>query len=168
MKFELTLVRPTITSDPKAPTAPSRLLLRQASDRVLHDALALNDLPGLVETACDTMLVVAGVLAKYEQDPQVPDFVEGAQACIENARAVMDKGLLLQSWETVNCGAVMMEITLRGICATLGMPYEKVLARCHAARAAGESPEIRALLIAEGVIQGDAPAANDPAEHHPV
>jgi hypothetical protein len=155
MKQELALVKGSVTPDPKASTTAARKELREATDRVIHDALLIDDLPGLVQLSAETMLAVATVLARYEQDPDVRDLVEAAQAHIEHGRAVMDKGLMLASWETVRCGAVMLELTVRGICAALSAPYDLVLAEVLRARQAGENPAIRRVLTEAGLLKED-------------
>lgn len=153
MKAEMDIVRADIVADAKEPTTATRRALREATDAIIHDALLTNELPSLLQMSAECMIVVAGCMVSYEQDPGVPDFVEGAQACIECARAVIDKGLMLNSWETVRCGAVMLELTCRGIFAALGAPYDQVLAECYRARKAGENPGIRALLTEHGLMK---------------
>ncbi len=153
MKYELDLVRPYAPPDPAQRSEPTRKALREVTDRLIHDALLVNDLPDLVRMSAETMCVVAEALVRYEQDPQVIDFVEAAQALIETGRGVMDKGLLLRSWETTNCGAVMLEITVRGLCAALSVPYDKVLGEVHRARVAGENAAIRPILVEAGLLK---------------
>ncbi len=152
MKAEMDLCRASVTPDPKASTTPDRKALREATDGLIHDALLIDDLPGLVQASADTMLRVAAALLRFEQDPDVADLVEATRASIENGRAVMDKGLLLGSWETVRCGAVMLELTARGLCAALSVPYDLVLAEVHRATLAGENPAIRRVLTDAGLL----------------
>ena len=152
MRFEIDLVRPSVQPAPGDSTAPIRKELRQTTDALIHSALLVNDLPELVRLAAETMCVVATGLVRVDRDPQVPDFVEAAQAMVETGRAVMDKGLLLNSPETINCGAVMLELTVRGICAALSVPYDRVLVEVHRARGAGENPTVRQILIEAGLV----------------
>jgi hypothetical protein len=161
MRHELNLVQAGITQDPKAPTTAFRRALREGTDALIHDGPI--DLVEVVARSCQVMLTVACTMATYGHEPQAPDFYEAAAACIENGQAVMDKGLMLQSQETINCGAVMLEITVRGMCAALGVPYDQVLAHCYEAQQAGQSPDVRALLAAAGLVRGADPAANDSA-----
>ena len=153
MKFELDLLRAGATPDPQAPTEPTRRAVRQATDAVIFDALLVNDLPELVRLSAEAMCAVAEGLLRYELDPEVPDFVEASQALIECGRDVMDRGLLLRSWETTRCGAVMLEVTVRGICAALGVPYDRVLSEVHRAQQAGENPRVREILTEVGLLQ---------------
>lgn len=159
MRFEIDLVRPSTQPEPGASTAPLRKDLRQTTDALIHSALLVNDLPELVRLAAETMCVVATSLVRVDLDPQVPDFVEASQALIEQGRAVMDKGLLLRNSETINCGAVMLELTVRGICAALSVPYDQVLTEVHRARVAGENPAVRQILIEAGLVAAEQPAA---------
>ncbi len=168
MRFELDTLRASVPPDPDARTEPTRKQLREATDAVIHDALLVNDLPELVRLSAEAMCSVATALLRFELDPQVPDFVEAAQALIEDGRAVMDKGLMLRGWETTRCGAVMLEITVRGICAALSVPYDKVLAEVHRAQQAGENAgrsaaDVRAILIEAGLLLKE-----ESDEHKPV
>ena len=153
MRFEIDLVRPSVQPAPGDSTAPIRKELRQTTDELIHSALLVNDLPELVRLSAETMCIVARALVRFENDPQVPDFVEASQALIEQGRAVMDKGLLLRNSETINCGAVMLELTVRGICAALSVPYDQVLTEVHRARIAGENAAVRPILVKAGLIK---------------
>ena len=152
MRFELDTLRATVAPEPEAPSNPTRKELRETTDELIHSALLVNDLPELVRLSAETMCTVATALLRFEREPGVPDFVEASQALIEQGRAVMDKGLLLRSWETVQCGAVMLEMTVRGICAALSVPYDQVLIEVHRARVAGENAQVRQILIAAGLV----------------
>jgi hypothetical protein len=154
MRYELELVRASIT--PAAPgeaVNQTRKALREVTDGLIHNALLLNDLPELVRMSAETMVCVATALARYEQNPEVPDFVEATKTLIEGGRGVMDRGLMLGDWPTANCGAVMLEIAVRGICAALSIPYDKVLAEVHRAQQAGENANVRAILVEAGLLK---------------
>lgn len=153
MRHELDLVRPGVIVDQGQDIIPLRRELRETTDALIHEALLVNDLPELVRLSGETILCVARTLARLGRDPQVPDFVEAAQASIEQGRAVMDRGLVLASPETLLCGAVMIEITCRGICAALGVPYDSLLAELQRAHVTGEAPRVREVLQAAGVIK---------------
>lgn len=159
MRFELALVRDAVAPDPGQRSDPSRKRLREVTDALIHDALLVDQLPELVRLSAETMCTVAETLLIFEIEPDVRDLVEATQALIEDSRAVMDKGLLLRSWETVRCGAVMLELVVRGLCATLSVPYDEVLAEVHRARLANENPRIREILIAAGLMKP--PAVED-------
>ena len=152
MRFELDLLRGSVETDPSQRSEPSRKGLRETTDRLIYGALLVNDLPELVRLSAETMCVVAEALIRFDRDPGVPDFVEAAQALVEQGRAVMDRGLMLTSAETINCGAVMLELTVRGICAALSVPYDRVLVEVHRARGAGENPTVRQILIEAGLV----------------
>lgn len=152
MKHELDLLRDSVPVDADARTEPTRKDLREATDELIHSGLLVNDLPELVRLSAETMCTVATALLRFEREPAVPDLVEAAQALIEQGRAVMDKGLLLRSWETVQCGAVMLELTVRGICAALSVPYDRVLTEVVQARAQGRNSAVRQILIDAGLV----------------
>lgn len=152
MKHELDLLRASVAHDPAAPAAPSRKEVRQATDALINDALLRDDLPGLVTLSCASMCAVATVLLRHGHEPGVADLVEGTQALIESGRDVLDRGLMLQSADTINCGAVMLELAVRGLCAALGVPYDQALAEVVRARTAGEGPDVRAVLADAGLI----------------
>jgi hypothetical protein len=165
VKFELDLLRSsTEPAGTVTATTPDRRALRQTTDALIHDALLVNDLPELVRLSAETMCVVAATLVRAQRDPQVPDFVQAAKTLIEGARGVMDRGLMVHDWPTVECGAVMIEITVRGICAALNVPYDKVLVEVHRARVAGENPAIRAILVEAGLLKDDEPLVDKPAD----
>lgn len=157
MKFELELVKGSVNPDPRTPTTPSRRDLQLATDALIADEPL--DLTGVVERSCSIMLVVAKTLTTYQQDPQVPDLVEASSASIRAARLVMDRGLLMNDWDQVRCGAVMLELSVRGLCAALSVPYDRVMAEVHRAQQAGQAPQVRAILIEAGLVQEE--AAND-------
>ena len=156
MRFELDLLRDTVPADADARTEPARKALREATDAIIHDALMIDDLPALVRLSAEAMLTVAASLLQYSVEPDVRDLVDAAQALIEDSRAVMDRGLMLRSWETVRCGAVMMELTVRGLCAALSVPYDAVLREVHRAQRAGEIPAVRQVLVDAGLITREA------------
>lgn len=153
MRQELDLVRASVTPTPTQPKTASRRDLRLVTDDLIHGSLLKNDLPGLIGACALSIITVAKILASYEQEPAVESFVEAAQAHIENGRAVMDKGLTVDSWETANCGAVMIEITVRGVCACLGVPYDLALAEALRAQQDGTAPDIRRVLTEAGILK---------------
>lgn len=168
MRFELDTLRASVAVEPDAPSNPTRKELREATDRLIHSALLVNDLPELVHLSAETMCTVATALLRFNREPTVPDFVEASQALIEQGRAVMDKGLMLRSWETVSCGAVMLELTVRGICAALSVPYDRVLVEVHRARVAGENAQVRQILIDAGLVAAEVDeSTNQPGDKAP-
>jgi hypothetical protein len=162
MRFELDLLRESVPPDPEQRTEPTRKHLRETTDALIHGALLVNDLPELVRMSAETMCSVATALLRFEINPDVPDFVEASQALIEDGRAVMDRGLTLRSWETTRIGAVMLEIAVRGICAALSVPYDKVLPEVHRAQLAGENANVRAILIEAGLLKAEEPESVTP------
>jgi hypothetical protein len=156
MKFELDLIRPDrpLDDDPKArrrDTTAHRKELREVTDAVINEALPSNDLTLLVYLSCEVILEVARCLDDVSEDPTLLDFVLAASEHLQNARATMDRGLLLQDWETVRRGAVMVELTVRGICAALSVPYEEAVST---ARVSGYEP-VRGVLRRAGLIKGE-------------
>lgn len=148
MRFELDLIRTgrpaVIISEPMGappgwPPRPGlaermeiRRKVREATDGLIHEALRRDDMAALVRCLCQTMLTVAQALDRNQETPELPDFIEAALAHIEDGRAVMDRGLQLEMADTTRCGAVMLEITVRGICAALGIDYETAMRAVHA------------------------------------
>lgn len=123
MKFELDLVK-AAGPDPELAGTNGRKVLREVTDRMIVDSLQANSMSQLIEHTGRAMVVVATILTNAGQEPEVFDFVEAAQALIEDGRAVMDRGIMIDSGETLLCGAVMLELACRGICAALSIPYE--------------------------------------------
>lgn len=156
MKFELDLVRQDrpLDDDPKARrrnTTAHRKELREVTDAIINEALPSNDLTLLVYLSCETILEVARCLDDMSEEPELLDFVMAASEHLQNARATMDRGLTLQDWETVRRGAVMVELTVRGVCAALSVPYEEALS---AAKAYG-CEAVRNTLYFAGLIKGE-------------
>ncbi len=153
MRFELDAFRDqTEVVAPSTDTQATRREIRQITDQVIHDALLVNDLPELVRLSAETMGTVARGLLRFDRDPQVPDFVEAAKALLEVSRAIIDKSLLLRQWEEFAYSAVMIEIVVRGICASLGIPYDDVLRETAQARKDGRNADVRSILIAAGLL----------------
>jgi hypothetical protein len=125
MKQEMALV--AATCDPTLAGNAARKTLREQTDVLIREALQLNSLPALAAHAGQVMLTVAQILVNAQAEPDVPDLIEATQALIEDGRAVMDRGLMIDSRETLLCGAVMLELACRGIFHALGLPYEAVL-----------------------------------------
>lgn len=71
--------------------------------------------------------------------PSIEDFREASVALIEDARAVFDRGVMVDDMATMRCGAVMLELTVRGMCAALGQDYEEAMRAVHE----GREPPIR-------------------------
>lgn len=135
MKWEQDLVREL--GAPLEPASPAdvlsgRRVVRLASDVLLLDGLRTNTLPPLVEGCCGTMLALARVLNRHQLEPDVPHFIEAAGALIEDARTIFDAGFRVDDKDKAMVGAVMLEITVRGICAALSVPYEDAMRASHA------------------------------------
>ena len=160
MKHEMILASSLPAKMAATSTTASRRELRIRTDALIADGQI--ELVEGVERACQIMLTIGSILEAHQLDPHEGDLIEATCASIENGRAVMDKGLLVDSEVTTKCGAVMLEIAVRGMLASLGVPYDNVLAECHRARVAGEDPKVRELLEAAGLVQSRPPdAAND-------
>lgn len=156
MKQELELVRsaraPRDESlSPRAqPTAGARKTIREVTDAVIEHS---HDLVALTKTLAATMLVTAEVLDDFELEPDVYDFVEAAKLLVAASRTVLDRGLLLTAWPQAKHGAVMLELTVRGICAALGVPYDEVLREVHAAGVEGYEVDIAPILLRAGLLK---------------
>lgn len=135
MKFELELTRPPAVTDlpegvtPLGPTKQAisvevRRDVRLATDELIHEALRANQLPPLVDGVCKVMHDLAVSLHKLKLEPDVPHFIEAACALIEDARTVYDAGVRVDDVEKTAIGAVMVEITARGVFAALNIDYE--------------------------------------------
>jgi hypothetical protein len=153
MKFELDLVRagkkpvPDGVAEIKQSVTMSRRDIRLISDEVIGNALLKNDLPSLAASCCGLMLTVAKAVDDHDIEPDVPDFIEAAQALIEDARAVIDRGLQIDRDEVAKVGAVMVELTVRGICAALNFPYDDLM------RAVAAGLDVREVLVASGHVK---------------
>lgn len=145
MRYEMSLVRADFEGVEPLPRTALRAQLRQATDALIHDALLENNLPALVQLCGSTMLTVASTLVQVRQEPDVPDLVEAAQGLIEDARNVLDRGLMLDVPETTKIGAVMVELIARGLCAVCSVDYDKLLAYLYAQRVAGAEPDPEAI-----------------------
>lgn len=128
MKFEQDLVREPIEPLPEGvkrrPSGDARRDVRLLTDALIHEALRANTLPPLVDGACVVMLALARALNRHELAPEVPHFIEAAIALIEDARTVYDRGMQIDDADRAMVGAVMLEITVRGVCAALSIDYE--------------------------------------------
>lgn len=99
------------------------------------------------------MLCVASAVAVLGADPDENDLVAAAMAAIAEAFNALDKALLLNNWDGASAAAVQVELVLRGLAATLGLPYAALL---QSAAACADDParrgdEVRALLRASGL-----------------
>ena len=131
MKFELDLVRDkvaTLFETGEPPTmADQRKALRRMTDDCIEQGLMINSLEALPKHISQVMLTVAASLQVQELEPDVEHFVYAAVALIEDSRKAMDLGMLPDNAPQTTVGAVMMEITMRGICHALGLDYEAAL-----------------------------------------
>lgn len=106
---------------------PHRAVIRQATDMFIREGLQVGDLAKVATAAAASMLNVATVLSFVDLEPTIDDFVDGAAALLETARSVIDRGLMIRDAATVMQGACMIEQTIRGVCACLGVDYDRVL-----------------------------------------
>jgi hypothetical protein len=170
MRFELDAFRDQVEQvPPSTDTQATRREIRETTDALIHDALLVNDLPELVRLSAESIGAVARALLRYNREPQVPDFVEAAKALLETSRSVIDKTLLLRQWDEFAYASVMVEIVVRGVCASLSIPYDEVLREVAAARKEERNADVRGILVRAGLIKGDgdAPQAKE-AEVEPL
>lgn len=141
MKFEIDLVKdetPQIEQpeDGKPPrwgdTNSIRMGVRNMSDDIMRKSLVEGDV-GTLQTNIALLMLIMGKLAySHRVEPEINDFVDASQALVEDARSVLDRGLMLNDPERTKSGIVMMEIVMRGIAAALGFDYETMLRNTHA------------------------------------
>lgn len=93
--------------------------LRNMTDNMVLEALHSDSPVDLQEGIGTVMLVVAEAAWRLRIEPDVSDFVEASQALIEDARAVLDKGLMINDVPKTTVGIVMIEIVMRGIASCL-------------------------------------------------
>lgn len=151
MQFELDLLREHVCpmpedSDGRDAAKELRKIVREATDRTIHEALLVSSRQSLALFSAGTMVAVATTLLTLRQEPEVEDFVYAAKELIEDARQVMDKGLHQNEMKDVKIAAVMLEIVTRGICALMDIPYEELFKELHRVRLAGEDPDIEKLV----------------------
>lgn len=152
MKQELEIIRAGVVKI-KPSTNDSRRSLRVLSDALLQWAHGNASIEGLATGCGALMLDVARIVDAHDVEPDIPNFLEAIQAVVETGRAVMDKGLMIDSPETTKCGAVMMEISVRGIAAALNLPYGELL------QTVKDGGDVQALLVKSGHIS--VPSDND-------
>lgn len=157
MKFEIDLIAEDVEQARESgatgswpDTVSVRRGLRGITDQALTEGLRLNKWVPLIEGMCLTMLTTAKTARCYSCTPDVPDFIEATHALIENARAVIDKGLTVNSEETVKCGIVMMEMSVRGMFTVLGFTEDRYRAMVTAVRDGGD---IEALMTEWGYMK---------------
>ncbi len=156
MKQELELLRaehPRVDTDIATPfdrlretMNPHRAAIRIASETVVREGLEVGDMAKIATAACATMLTVAETLYSINLEPDVNDLVDGARLLMEAARHQADKGLMMRDAAMVQCGSVMIELVVKGICYSLGIDYEALLPIVHA----GDDDAIRAFLRSKG------------------
>lgn len=166
MKFELELIR----SGPRVEFASrqdARKELRLATDALIHDALKKNDIKHFYIEAGRAMLTVARICDQYRFEPELVDAVEGGVALIEQGRAVLDRGLTINSHETSVIGIVMMGFAIRGICESFHVPYEALLKAVHGGVGVADLTEQPA-AGGEDVSSGLRPPGPEPSVADPV
>jgi len=132
MKQELDLIRagrsePIDRGSGPLPTAPTRKAIRESTDEIMFGALQKGSMPELVRSVCETMLVVARAVDEHDFEPGADDFVAASMSLIEAGRNALDLALMVDDKEGCRAGAVMIELTVRGICAALSIDYDKAL-----------------------------------------
>lgn len=156
MKFELDLIRGEATPLPEGvakfrpPTEPMRKELRELTDFLVDEALRKGSMVGIANGAAHLMIAVAQIVDKYDVEPDVHDMIDAAVRMIQVAHNSIDRGLMVPNWDEVKAGCVMMELTVRGVCAALGIPYDEVL---KAAWSVGDCTQV---LVQFGKVRGEA------------
>jgi hypothetical protein len=135
-------------------TVPLRKELREVTDALLDAIRAGSGLVPVVSMAVASVLVVADMLDKVDEEPNVEDLMHAVGAVLVSGRNALDRGLTIGDWPTVRMSAVSVELLVRGLMSALGVPYDQALA---AAYTEGEDG-IEQLLLTLGKIQ---PKEND-------
>lgn len=130
-------------------TAPLRKELREVTDTLLDAVRAGSGLVPVVSMAMASVLCVADVLDRVDEEPGIEDLMYATGAVLASGRNALDRGLTLQDWDTARMSAVSVELLVRGLMSALGVPYDAALA---AAYTEGEQG-IEQLLLTLGKIQ---------------
>lgn len=170
MKFELDLIRagralPIDRGEAgRGAVIPTRKAIREATDAVIFDALQAGSMPRLVRSVCNAMLVVARAVDDHDLEPEVDDFIAAAMSLLEAGRGALDLALVVNDWDGARAGAVMIELTVRGMCAALSIDYDAALRAVHE----GRDPPLPNSSGANDVRpSNDAPGADRPADRDP-
>lgn len=157
MKFEQDLLRASGTVPMTVPAHPNpfRRAAREVTDVAINDALLMNRLPELCSTLAACVLIVAEGLIHHSKAPGTDDFVGGTQSLIEEARTILDRGLMLGDWPQALRGAVMIELVVRGAMSALGLPYEDIVREVHAAHTEDREADMVGLLTRLGRIANE-------------
>jgi hypothetical protein len=127
----------------------TRKQFNKAANSLVHDAILKNDLPLLAEKLADMMVVTARILVGLRLEPDVESFAYACAELVTTVRKNFDDALRFDKEDDVKLAAVMMEVVLKGISATLALPLEKLMAEVLAAEAEGRGAYIRPLLFTE-------------------
>ena len=146
MKTELDMVRGEQQQEFSA--VEVRKQLNEAAHALVHDAVLQNDLPALAEKLAEMMLTTARTLMVAKVEPDLENFVYAAAEVVANARKAIDDALRFDNKDDLKLGAVMMEIVLKGIAATLNLPLEKLMREVLLAETCGSEPDISGILEA--------------------
>lgn len=177
MKLELELAAEEFTkygmAQPKTDTdavfalKSQRRVIREQTEALINRALLANDFIELANEVAGLALVAAGTAVRFGQPPTIKDFVLSAKDSVEDARAQLDRALMIRDWEGVRVGLARLEIIWRGVCACLSVPYEALLRERHRSIMEGtpiDKDRIRAILTEAGIKLPPPPASNDGGE----
>ena len=152
MNYELNLYRATRPSEPElrvpASTPELRKGLREASDGLMFFALRRDSVAAVATHCATTMLQSARILDERGENPDVADLINGCCALIVEGRDMMDRALMVEDGEQLRGAAVILEITIRGILATIlgSVPYESLM------EAIATRADLHSLLVACGAL----------------
>lgn len=129
MKTELDMVRSTSPLIERNPLAllPVRKQLNEAALALTHEALMKNDPAALRRRLAELMIVVARTLVGLKLEPNLDNFVIACAELVNTTRKTMDDALRFNDDDDIRLAAVMMEVVLKGIAASLALPLEDLM-----------------------------------------
>jgi hypothetical protein len=149
MLTEMNLVRntsPRIELKHPFAVVAARKKFNEAANSLVHDAVLKNDLGVLAEKSAALMVVVARILVGTALEPDLENFVYACSELISGVRADFDTALRFGKEDDIKLTAVMMEVILKGVAATLALPLGALMEEVLEAEAAERAPDIQAVL----------------------
>ena len=119
----------------------ARRAIRMVTDSLTGPAMLNGDAVTLLRGIVETMTAVGGTCSQFGLQPDISDFMLAGKDLVEDARVLVDRGLVTREWEQVRVGAAMIQCVCAGVCAILGLPYKAALDMSHAKRMAAEHPQ---------------------------
>ena len=148
MHSELEMVRSTAPSVDVSGTGilTARKRMNESCHALVHDAILKNDLTILSEKLAVLMTDVSRTLLGLGVEPDLENFAYGCAELVGVVRKTMDDALRFSNLDDFKLGSVMAEVVIKGICATLCLPLDKLMAEVLAAEVEGRAPDIGTVL----------------------